>query len=451
MADSVPTIGELGTTGLKQYSGYVREEFIRELKGRRAAKIYREMRDNDSVVGAIMFVVEMLLRGVSFYIEPANNTDRDALEAADFVQSCLDDMQYTWEDTLSEVLSFLTYGYAWHEIVYKRRRGYKRDPAKSSKHDDGRLGWQKFAPRSQDTLLRWQFDDHDEVTAFVQQPPTRGGQVIIPAEKSLHFITRSRKRNPEGVSVLRNAYRAWYFKSNIEQVEGIGVERDLAGLPVVYAPPEWTDANATGSAATAYNELKEMVRNIRRDEQEGILLPMIYERDAQGNPTGQKRLELTLLSTGGRRQFDTDKIVQRYDRRIAMTILADFVLLGHEKVGSFALASSKTSLFSHALRTFADVIVSQFNQHAIPDLLRLNGVNLDMQPRITYGDIESPDLQELGEYINKLVGAGVIMPDDKLEQYARGVASMPERGDGDLREVGDQNKDEEDPLAAPDA
>lgn len=31
------------------------------------------------------------------------------------------DMQDTWTDTISEILSFLTYGWSFHEIVYKRR------------------------------------------------------------------------------------------------------------------------------------------------------------------------------------------------------------------------------------------------------------------------------------------------------------------------------------------
>ena len=47
--------------------------------------------------------------------------------------------------------------------------------------------------------------------------------------------------------------------------------------------------------------------------------------------------DLKLLSTGGRRQFDTNAIIARYDARIAMSCLADFILLGHDKVGTLAL------------------------------------------------------------------------------------------------------------------
>ena len=47
---------------------------------------------------------------------------------------------------------------------------------------------------------------------------------------------RVAKGNPEGRRILRDAYRAWYFKKRLEEFEAIGVERDLAGMPVGKVP-----------------------------------------------------------------------------------------------------------------------------------------------------------------------------------------------------------------------
>ena len=69
-------------------------------------------------------------------------------------------------------------------------------------------------------------------------PPPSYNLYTIPIDKALLFRTKSRKDNPEGRSILRNAYRSWYFKRRIQEVEGIGIERDLAGLPVMYAPAD---------------------------------------------------------------------------------------------------------------------------------------------------------------------------------------------------------------------
>ena len=64
-------------------------------------------------------------------------------------------------------------------------------------------------------------------------------------EKCLLFRTQTHKNNPEGRSILRNAYRSWYFKKRIEEIEGVGIERDLAGIPIAYVDPAIMSAGAT--------------------------------------------------------------------------------------------------------------------------------------------------------------------------------------------------------------
>jgi hypothetical protein len=63
----VRSFDELGSTGLKRSGmrGSVYEEFLPQLSGERWRKVYREMADNDPVVGAIRYAIEMLLRNVT--------------------------------------------------------------------------------------------------------------------------------------------------------------------------------------------------------------------------------------------------------------------------------------------------------------------------------------------------------------------------------------------------
>ena len=81
--------------------------------------------------------------------------------------------------------------------------------------------------------------------------------------------TRNRKNNPEGKSILRNAYTSWYYKTNIQRIEAIGVERDLAGLPVFEAPADYFSSAATSDQQSTLNTLKSIASSIRRDESEG--------------------------------------------------------------------------------------------------------------------------------------------------------------------------------------
>ena len=408
------TFREYGKTGLFRFdTGWIYEEFLRELQGRKGIEVYKEMSENDDIIGAILFATEMLMRQSKWSIQEAGTEQAD-LDAAEFVRTCMDDMEETWSDFISEVLSFLTYGWSYHEIVYKRRMGRSKNPETNSKYTDGLIGWRKLPIRSQDTLWEWKYDEKDNLIGLVQCAPPLYEQVFIPIEKALHFKTKSRKGNPEGRSILRNSYRNWYFKRRIQEIEGIGIERDLAGLPVLEAPEGvdiWSDEYAAELA-----KAERIVRSVRRDEREGIVL---------GN--GWK---FSLTSTGGRRQFDTNQIIERYDTRMAMTVLADFVLLGHQKVGSFALSSDKTELFSVAMGAFLDLICEVFNNQAIPRLIDINGDHfkgITDYPQLVHGDIETQDLGQLGEFVAKMVGIGAITPDEEMEDYLRMTANLPER------------------------
>ncbi len=415
---------ELGSTGLSRFGGYVDEEWLTDLKGTKAIKVYKEMRDNDPVIGAILFAIRMLCRQVSWSVDPAGSTNED-LEAAAFLESCLYDMSDSWEDTLGAILEMLPFGWSYHEIVYKRRLGDSQDPTKRSRFNDGRIGWRKLSIRAQETLSEWVFDESGGVQAMKQMAPPDYSIREIPIQRALLFRTEATKGNPEGRSILRNAYRPWYFKKNIETIEGIGIERDLAGLPVVWVPPN-ISSPTTDTEKAAAEVYKKMVKNIRRDQQEGIMMPLAYDKD------GHKLYDLTLLTTGGRRNFDTSAIIHRYDTRIAMTVLADFVLLGVEKVGSFALSSNKTHLFAVAIGAILDAIAGVINTHAVPRLLALNTFRVKTLPKLKHGDIEDVDLTELGTFIQSLSGAGFpLFPNPLLEKHLLRVAHLPDEGVGE--------------------
>ena len=269
----MPSMKEYGRIGQRRYAGMFSEEFLRELQGKRGIEVYREMSENDEICGAIIYAIETLIRQTDWNVQPGGDSAKDR-ECAEFVESCMNDMQDTWTDTISEILSFLAYGWSYHEIVYKRRTGNSRDPRQNSKFTDGLIGWQKLPIRAQETLFRWEYDEADNLTGMTQLPPPDYRMATIPIEKALHFRTKSRKNNPEGRSILRSAYRAWYFKRRIQEIEGIGIERDLAGLPVLTPPEQYDIWNAEDPRMNEMRQRAEaIVRNIRRDATEGIVKP----------------------------------------------------------------------------------------------------------------------------------------------------------------------------------
>ena len=416
-------MGEVGSTGLVQYGGEVQEDFLRQLQGKRGYSTYREMSDNHPVIGAILYSIEMLVRGVHWSVTPSDPNDQRAVEEAEFVSECMSDMSHSWADTLSSILSMLQFGYCYNEIVYKRRNGpEKEDSNERSDYSDGRIGWRKWPIRDQSTIIRWQFDKNGGIDGAYQMNPLSGaGEVYLPIEKCLLFRTSTKRNNPQGRSILRNAFVPWYFQKRIAEIEAIGIERDLAGMPVALVPPHLLSDNATAQETEALTAIKQMVRNIRRDEQEGIVFPLAYDPD-----TKQLAYDLKLLTTGGRRQFDTNAIIGRYDARIAMSVLADFILLGHDKVGTQALSVSKIQLFSDALDTWVTGIADVINNHAIPRLMKLNGVDPQYYPKVDYDSPRQVDLMAIADYVQKLAGVGAILPDESLGEHLRDIAGLPQ-------------------------
>ena len=424
---------ETGLTGLRRSGGHIQEEFLTQLKGYRAISTYREMRDNDPVIGAILYAIDKLVRQVTWRVQPATKSRADQKDAA-FVESCLLDMSVAWPDVVSEIMSMLVYGWSYHEIVYKKRKGENQDSSKNSQYTDGKIGWRKVSIRAQDTRERWEFDDKGGIKGLWQSAPPTYQLTFIPIEKALLFRTSSEKNNPEGRSVLRNAYRPFYFKRRVEEIEAIGIERDLAGFPVMYVDPEIMRSDTSAAKQQIFKDYQEMVVNIRRDQQEGLILPSMFD------DMGNQLYKLDLLSSGGSRQFDINATLQRYDQRMATTVLADFILLGQQAYGSYALSSDKTNLFSVSLQTYLQVIQNVMNEYAIPRLFRVNGMPTKRLPELKYGEIETPPLTEIGTFIQQLAGAGApLFPDDDLENHLRGMAHLPERREaakGDVEAAG---------------
>ncbi len=400
----------IGDSGLKHTSGWVLEEFLPRLRGELGVKTYREMGDNSSVVGALLYAIRNLIMQAAWRIEAASD-DAEAKRWAEFVEESLLDMSHTWEEFLVSLLSFLQFGWAYFEIVYKIRRGAGKDPRFRSKFDDGLLGWRKFGIRAQDSLWKWEIEHDGGIRGLWQQSvygDISKGPVFIPIEKSVLFRTDAHKNNPEGRSILRNSVLDWHYLKRVQQIEAVGIERDMTGLLVMEMPPEILSSSATGEAARVRDAMFKQLSELKRDEREFAAVPSEVLED--GSPS---RWKLKLLSSGGRRQIDTNAIVQRYSRNILMSVLAEVLMLGTE-AGSWSLASSKTRMLSMAIGATMDNIASTFNRFGIARLMQLNGVLPELWPELVHGDIETPPLDELGRYVTALVAAGV--PIDEAAQ-----------------------------------
>jgi hypothetical protein len=387
---------------------------------------------NDPVASSLVFAIKMTARKSDWRVDPASDEERD-LEAADFVEQCMDDMNRPWKECINEVLSMIVYGHAPMEITYKKREGEQDEPSKSSQFEDGAIGWQSIALRSQETILRWEFYENGDIKGLWQLAPPYYRLTYIPWEKFLLFRTDYSKNNPEGRSILRGAWRPWLFKKHLEEIEAIGAERGVAGVPIAWVPPNIAAPDTTDTnAVAALSAFKELVKNLRRDSQEGIVFPMV--RDDKGN----QMYDLTLLTTQGSETAKIGEMIERKSREMLQVCLAEFIMLGAGKTGSFALSQTKVDLFLMAIETYLDLIAEVFNTCAIPRLFEMNPqFKVEDLPTIAHDGVKDMDLNNMSNYISKLVAAGAMVPDMPLMEYLRASAGLPAPTEEDMQSQSD--------------
>jgi hypothetical protein len=348
----------IGVSGLRHSGGIIQEEFLPELRNSEALKVFRQMSTNDATVSSMLFAIKMLIRGIEWDVTPFSDKPRH-INQADELRTMLDDMDISWADTLSEIMSFLVYGFSIHEIVLKKRQGRK----KGSKYNDGLVGIKKLAIRGQETIQYWKFDEYGDLLWVEQVDPNTAKRNILRRDKFLLFKADSYKENPASTSILRNSYRAWKLKTKIEDYEAVGISRDLAGMPVIYVPAQMLGEDATDEEKSAVEYFKKVITSVQNNEQSGVMIPALYDEN------GNKLFDFQLMSSGGTRQFDTSAIIQRYNTQIVQTVLADFIMLGQGSQGSYALSSNKTKLFTVAIQSWLKSVVHELNNNLVTKLV----------------------------------------------------------------------------------
>lgn len=422
-------MSELGVAGGYDPNQQLKhDEFIAELRGTKAMRKYREMRENDPVIGATLMATDMLIRATEWSFEGDE-------EGVKFIEDVFDDMDGSFRNFVAEIIGYLAYGFALFEIVAKRR-------------DDGRVGLKKLAPRAQWTIDKFDVTPQGDILGAYQSTQVIGHTyTYIPASKFLLFRTVSVNNDPTGRSILRNAYKSYHYVTRIAEYEAIAIERELNGIPVGRVPSEYLADDATDGQKAFVNAFKGILRDVKKNEQGYILLPSdLYDHD-DGTLTSKYMVDFNLVASLGTRDIDTGKVIVRHQQDIARTVLADFLMLGQSDRGSYAMSKSKADMFVHSISGYLGTIAEPINDHLIPLLWELNGFPEETMPKIVPGSVVPVDLNDLGLFIRAMSQAGISLAEDpSLEQDLRVKAGLPPR-DGDQPDVMDEGgggKDDDD-------
>ena len=387
-----PDINEIGSSSASPFIGDFRREYNYDMMNGRDLAIYDKMRKSDGIVNGSLLTVKTPVNAGRWFMEPYDDTP-EAEEIADFVWSCFTEyMSITWSQVLEEAMLMCDFGYYIMEKVWEQRviNGKKR--------------WvlRKLAPRHPMDVKKINYDKNGgpvSVTMYVQdgrdtdkQPEEKD----IPVDKLIIFTYRRESGNLQGRSVLRTAYKHWYFKEQLYKIDAIQKERHGIGIPVIKLPPNFS-VQDKGIA-------NQLGRNLRTNERAHVVLPPFWElffAKLEGNPV------------------DALKSIEYHDAAIRENVLAGFV--GGERVTK----EEDMSLFLKATRFIASSLCDSFNLYVIPQIVKYN-FDTDKFPKLKVRRIgEQADFRVLSMALRNLIGSGVIRPDDRLEEWAREELDMP--------------------------
>lgn len=403
---------ESGVSGLDFTYGHIYEDPDYKLRGQLGIAQYDLMRYTDPTVSAILMALTLPVREAKWRVNPASAAGPD-VEAAEFVESCLHDMSFTWDDVLTEICTMFTFGWGYMEWVLKPRLGPNpKGGGAPSTYNDGRIGFKKLALRGQSSLHMWNMDDDTGKLYGMKQ--WAGTKILnIPLEKAILFRTTKELNNPEGFSVLRPAHRAWTYKRQIERIEAIGIQRAMQGLPVVKLLSGATREGHGDPGVSTEERGQDIIKQLYTN----TMLGVIEDEDME--------FRFEAPDMRGIAQ-DSSRVIQRYDEAIARSVLAMYILLGSRERGSYALAQELGDLFFLSVEGFINMISQTFSKWGIPILFRYNSFpGITGFPEVATAINRRVDLEALSNFINATVQAQVLSPDEELERHVRELANLP--------------------------
>lgn len=384
----------IGRSGLRHWAGYNSEEFLTELRGNRGYKILDEMRRNEPAVVGLLGSLEGIIGSVAWVTVPVDDENGADLAAAAHVNKAMHKMRRPWDHAVQDSTTMFPFGWAFLETTYK--------------YAEGKVWWDAMDLRGQDTLYRWGYDDQSHAISLIQRPAPTYEEIEIPLNRGLLFRTNTEKDNPEGIPILRGAYKPYFYKKVIEEVEAMGAERDLLGIPVMEAPFGATEAEIQAAQS--------IVENIKNDDQAGVVTVAI-------GPEAWQRFNLKLLTgqgSGGKVSY-TDRLITRYTAEIGFVAQASFLHMGMSKQG-YRLDSDVRDLYQMAVKNWIQKICDTFQQ-GIDRLLAMNGMS--GKCKLTFGRITQLNLQTITNFITSGVQNKFITPNRELEQFLRQEAELP--------------------------
>ena len=390
----------IGASGTVISNGVISEEYNPDLEGLDGMDMWEKMRKSDAQCAAVLLVCELPLRSANWtvepYIEEGKSLSPKDKEIAEFVREALfDKMNVTFDEFLVEVFTFLAFGFAVFEKVYKL--------------ENGKLYIKKLASRKQTTITGWFKDGVRQQTPLPINEGVNEGEndIIIPWSKIIVFTHKKEGDNYEGVSLLRPAHINFHYKRQLYKFDGVQKERQSVGIPVMYIPSDASDADK--------EEAQTIVNNVRVMEQTGVVIP--------GSKDEGWLFEMADMKAGGSNTNMMESI-KEHNREISKVMLAQFLELGNTDSGSRSVGETMNEMFLMVSQAIGNYVASIISNDLVKELVDLN-FDTEKYPKVKVSKIKKIDYEAMSSALDRLAGQGLITPTIETEVYLRDTLDLP--------------------------
>lgn len=408
---------ERGASGTQNFSGYITgEEYNPKLQPPDSFRIYDEMRMSDPQVQASLEIVKTPLMSANWSVQAPENPTPEEQGVADFCQSALfarGAMSDTWAYFLEHALLQLDFGVSPFEKVW-------------TLSGDGRIRLSRLAPRLPKTVQRWNVDERggtgrlESIEQLVQKDG-RFQNITIPTESLVVFVRKREGDNWWGRSILRSAYKPWFYTCQGEKAEAVRIFRYGVGVPMAIRDKDYSPAA---------NEL---------DEVTAIVKGMVsHERSHVVTHSGWTwKIMVPEGSAGG--DTGTRAFIEHHGRLIMRNVLAEFMAGGADGLNS-GRTRTLANVFASQLYTTAENISDTLDLHVLRPLC---AYNFPMEagglryPTLVANDVTDVDVKQLADIVTRLTALRVLTADDELEGFLRemlGLPALPKALKGQSRE-----------------
>lgn len=390
-----------GDAGLNEYAmNSNREtEYLVELQGREGSKKYRMMSKSDPQIGMLLRAHKNPIRSCQWGIPIPDDATETEKKAIGLIKCWFfKDYVLTFDTLLGQILSCLEYGFSSFERVYQTYR-----------YEGTLYLVPRIEQRMQTSIEEILPDD-----GIVKQLTIGTGLAEIPLEDMVFFTLNQQGEDLRGESLLRNAYKPWKRKQVYEELMGIGIQRFAMGVPSMMVP------KSTKVDSKDYIAVEQLLQNIVVHENAYMIYQEGYEFDIKKTDFNADQVQ---------------KAIDSCDTKMALSVLAQFVLLGQQgNTGAYALSRDQSDFFLDGLQHIVDLIESIIHRQIITPMIKLNfGETIDPDRiRLSGDNLNKKIGKELSEILASITPQGFVSPTVDDEIKIRKSLDLPELSEEEI-------------------